>query len=314
MISVFEHRTFDNPYIKDGIYTLLFGFLSILLAEVQFQIPDVGDSNLREIPLLIGLFHIHNPVYIIVLNLFTLIGSPSVVPSWAIYMVHLLPLFIASASFKLLERQKVSNTVLGLAWMGFTVGYYLILLIPMVVGALQILTKTNEKNFLDSYLSILPSVRFEIITSSLVTGLYLMQFEIKKALEHNNKNLESIVSDRTGELTAANNELLSLNEELKTSNDIVKELNGNLENVVKERTDKINEQLNQLTKYAHMNSHELRAPLARMLGLLQLIRREESLEQMKELLGMLYDSSSELDNVIKEMNRLLEKEIVIIER
>src|SRR5258707_693122 len=108
---------------------------------------------------------------------------------------------------------------------------------------------------------------FEIITTSLVTSFYLMQFEIRKTLEHSNKNLEQVVKKRTIELTSANNELQSLNEELKASNDSIKELNENLEKMVKERTDKINDQLSQLTKYAHMNSHELRAPLARMLGL-----------------------------------------------
>jgi signal transduction histidine kinase len=118
------------------------------------------------------------------------------------------------------------------------------------------------------------------------------------------------VEKRTYELRFANNELISLNEELTSSNENIKVLNENLERMVKERTDKINDQLHQLSKYAHMNSHEVRAPLARMLGLMQLIKHKDTPEDQKaELIEMLYDCSNELDAIIKEMNRLLEREI-----
>ena len=303
MISLLSQRAFDNSYVKDAFYTILFGILSGVLSKV-----GVGDSNLREIPLLIGLFHIVNPVFIIVLCLFTLINAPSEVPYWAVYGVHLLPLFLAWLSFKLVGKKDWPNIFFGLASMAITIGYYLLLLLPLVLVVLQMVSN-DEKSFLDSYLTFLPPNAFEIITTSLVTSFYLMQFEIRKTLEHSNKNLEQVVNKRTIELTSVNNELQSLNEELKASNDSIKELNENLEKIVKERTDKINDQLSQLTKYAHMNSHELRAPLARMLGLLHLIRREEKVDQMKELLDLLYISSAELDTVIREMNRLLEKEI-----
>ena len=303
MISPPSQRVFDNSNIKDALYTILFGILSGVLSAV-----GVGNSNLREIPLLIGLFHIRNPAFIIVLCLFTLINASLEVPYWAVYGVHLLPLFVAWLSFKLIEKKDWSNIFLGLASIVITIGYYLLLLLPIAVVVLQ-LVSDDGTNFWDSYVAFLQPNAFEIITTSLVTSFYLMQFEIRKTLEHSNKNLEQVVKKRTVELTSANNELQSLNEELKASNDSIRELNENLEKMVKERTDKINDQLSQLTKYAHMNSHELRAPLARMLGLLQLIKREQNVDQMKELLDMLYASSAELDTVIREMNCLLEKEI-----
>jgi len=62
-----------------------------------------------------------------------------------------------------------------------------------------------------------------------------------------------MVDRRTLELTAANDELQRLNKELLSSNDEIKELNENLEKMVKERTDKINDQLGQLMRYAHLN-------------------------------------------------------------
>jgi signal transduction histidine kinase len=230
-----------------------------------------------------------------------------------VYAVHLLPLFIAWISFRFLEKKKLSNIFLGLSSMAVTSAYYLVLLLPSVIIANQI-TSTSENNFLELYLKFVPSSGFEIITTALVTGFYLIQYEARKTLEDNNKNLEVIVNRRTAELTEANNELLSLNEELKASNDSIRSLNENLEQMVRERTERINDQLNQLKRYAHMNSHELRAPLARMLGLLQLIKHENNVDQMKQLLDYLYITSNELDNVIREMNHLLDKEINLEEQ
>ncbi len=140
-----------------------------------------------------------------------------------------------------------------------------------------------------------------------------MQMRTRKKLEDTNENLEQIVAQRTNELTHVINELQAVNEELTASNEVTKQLNENLEQLVKERTDKIRTQLEQLRRYAYMNSHELRAPLARILGLLQLFKHEQVPEQLKMLLSYLQDASTELDNVIRKMNRLLEKEITIDE-
>jgi signal transduction histidine kinase len=244
-----------------------------------------------------------------VLSLFTLLNHPAGIPLWAVYGVHLVPLIIAWFAFKQVEKRKLPNIFLGLSSVAITLGYYLLFLLPLVVLAVTTFMG-DERNFGASYLAMLPLSSFEIVSSALVTSFYLMQLEIRKTLEHNNENLSHEVEKRTLELTNANNELASLNEELKSSNESIKELNENLERMVKERTDKINDQLSQLSKYAHMNSHEVRAPLARMLGLLQLIKHKDMASGQKvELIDMLYDASNELDTVIRKMNRLLEKEI-----
>jgi signal transduction histidine kinase len=305
MSSFANARAFENPLFKNFFYVVLFGTLSGVLSTVGFD-----EMNLREIPLLICLIHIGNIWYVFVLTLFTLINLPAGIPLWAVYCVHLLPLIAAWLSFKFVVRIKLSNIVLGLSSIVITVGYYLLLLLPLVVLAIEIFTG-DGKGLLESYVAFLPLSSFEIISSSLVVSFYLMQYEIRKTLVHNNKNLALVVDERTSELTSANNELLALNEELKASVDSVKELNENLEGMVRERTTKINEQLNKLSKYVYMNSHELRAPLARMLGLMQLIKHTDvPLDQKTELIDMLYESSNELDVVIKEMNRLLEREVV----
>jgi signal transduction histidine kinase len=297
-------RMFDNPFLKNTFYTILFGILSWILSLV-----GVDQMNLREIPLLICLIHLHRPMYVFVLCLFTLLNHPAGIPLWAVYTVHLVPLIVAWFFFNLVEKKKPMNIVFGLSSVFIVLTYYLLVLLPLVAFTVTTFS-TNESSFSSSYLTILPFTSFEIISSALVVSFYVMQFEIRKSLEYTNQNLSHEVEKRTVELTFANNELVSLNEELKSSNESIKELNENLEQMVKERTDKINDQLSQLSKYAHMNSHEVRAPLARMLGLMQLIKHKDvETDQKGDLIQKLYDSSNELDVVIKEMNRLLEKEI-----
>ncbi len=297
-------RLIDHPFFKNTFYAVLFGILSWVLSLVR-----VDAMNLREIPLLICLIHLRTPGYVFVLALFTLLNRPDGFPVWAIYGVHLVPMIIAWAFFRLLEKIKLPNILLGLSSIAITLSYYLLFLLPLVVFTVTIFAG-DERGFLASYLAILPLSSFEIISSSLVVSFYLMQFEIRKTLERSNENLSHEVEKRTGELMYANNELAALNEELKSSNESIKELNETLEQMVKERTNKINDQLNQLTKYAHMNSHEVRAPLARMLGLMQLIKHNDTApDQKNELINMLYDASNELDTIVKEMNRLLEREM-----
>jgi signal transduction histidine kinase len=137
-----------------------------------------------------------------------------------------------------------------------------------------------------------------MVTTALISALYLVQLNIRRSLELTNKNLEKIVEQRTEELTKTNLELHSLNE--------------NLEQLVQERTDKIKTQLNQILKYAHMNSHEVRAPLARLLGLIDLLKKEKDDAQREGLLARINTSSIELDEIVKKMNRLLEEEVPTI--
>jgi len=298
-------RKFDNPLFWDAFYTIQFGILSWILSLVGV----VDDTNLREIPLLICLIHIQKPIFVFALAIFTLLNHPPEIPLLVVYTVYLIPLMAAWFSFKFVEKKKLPNAVFGLSSIGITIGYYLLILLPLVALAIKMFT-ADDRSLATSYLALLQVSSFEIISSSLVIGFYAIQFEIRKTLEYNNENLSREVEKRTIELTSANNELVSLNEELKSSNESIKELNESLELMVKERTEKINDQLKILSKYAHMNSHQVRAPLARMLGLMQLIKHTNTPpDQKPALIDMLYDASNELDNVIKEMNGLLEKEM-----
>lgn len=78
-------------------------------------------------------------------------------------------------------------------------------------------------------------------------------------------------------------------------------LNQNLEKIVEERT-------SQLREYAFITSHNLRKPLANILGFVNLIDTVyKNNHELSEMLKHLKNSSIELDNVIKETAQNLNK-------
>lgn len=90
----------------------------------------------------------------------------------------------------------------------------------------------------------------------------------------------------------------------------VKLINENLENLVQERTDKITNQNQKLIDYAFRNAHNIRGPLARILGLVNLITIENK-DTNTDYVSRLSDSSKELDSSIRTMSKLLEDEDLI---
>lgn len=109
------------------------------------------------------------------------------------------------------------------------------------------------------------------------------------------------------ELQDANEELRVTNEALKFAYEEIKTHNENLDVLVKQRSKEIEEQLSLFHRYAYLNSHEVRAPLARILGLISLINYEDGNQKINPIIEKLNESARELDDIVKSMNRLLEE-------
>ena len=58
-----------------------------------------------------------------------------------------------------------------------------------------------------------------------------------------------------------------------------------------------------------MNSHDVRAPLARIMGLCLLLKNPENCDIEEDCIDKILLSCDELDQVIKRMNDLLNKNI-----
>lgn len=114
----------------------------------------------------------------------------------------------------------------------------------------------------------------------------------------------------------ANERLRSLNqqiqrqaEELELANREITVINTNLEAVVNKRTQELKVKNRKLKEYLSSNSHVVRAPLARILGLVQLYHPNES-ENFDFINKSVHDSATELDNAIREINQKLSDESV----
>ncbi|GHN01775.1 hypothetical protein WSM22_32640 [Cytophagales bacterium WSM2-2] len=298
---------------------VFFRLLALILRSVEFRIPGYEDlsSNLRDIPLLIAVFYIRSPYMVGLFGFSIILNAPKVplfsIPALMYSAPHVLGLLFAWYAFTWIKKLNETDWVAGACWCAVVLIYYYGFLITTASAYHQWFIHPGDliknETIGSVYISIVKSTAIEVTATALVTTFFLMQLNFRKALADQNKNLENTVRQRTMEIESANMSLQALNEELTASNEQIKSVNDNLEKMVDERTKKINDQLQQLLKYAHMNSHEVRAPLARMLGLIQLLKMENNHEIREDMLDKLYASSKELDQVIKSMTHLLNEEI-----
>ena len=102
-------------------------------------------------------------------------------------------------------------------------------------------------------------------------------------------------------------QLSSKNKEIQKQALELEEMNEGLEQMVLQRTKKIQEQNETLREYAFSNSHIVRAPLARIMGLSQLLTENHELsnEKRRELQENIKSSASELDGIIRSLGKIL---------
>lgn len=80
-------------------------------------------------------------------------------------------------------------------------------------------------------------------------------------------------------------------------------INESLESEVKKRTNKVYEQNQKIKQFSYQNSHRVRAPVARLIGLADLLSDDP--QANKELLKEIKISTVEVDNIIREINEML---------
>lgn len=107
------------------------------------------------------------------------------------------------------------------------------------------------------------------------------------------------------ELEKKQEKILRQSEELRAINLEIEKINANLEKTVEERTKTIKEKNKLLTEYAYFNSHQIRGPLARILGLIHLLNMEYK-DSFGGHLAMLQQAGTDLDDAIHTINKLID--------
>lgn len=100
-------------------------------------------------------------------------------------------------------------------------------------------------------------------------------------------------------------EIQEQSEELKVLNESLLDMNANLEEKVLERTQQIELKNRKLAEYSFANAHELRAPVARILGLIQLLGHAKP-DESGMILDKLNHAASELDDATHSITARLE--------
>jgi hypothetical protein len=135
--------------------------------------------------------------------------------------------------------------------------------------------------------------------------------ELRDELQQNVQKVDELNKDLmkvNREIKDKNEELLASEEELLASSEELLKINENLNQLVEHRTAALLDQNQKLMQHAFINAHKVRSPLARILGLVNLIGHEIQLhEKGDELLNHLNASARELDEVLKEVRTNLEE-------
>jgi hypothetical protein len=111
------------------------------------------------------------------------------------------------------------------------------------------------------------------------------------------KHEEEVISQRDA-LAEKTMKIESLHNELS-------EINKNLEQTVVQRTEALKDQSKHLEAYAFITAHNVRAPLARVMGIVNLLEKDISPAEQKLLLDYLKTASCELDAVIRSLSQTL---------
>lgn len=128
-----------------------------------------------------------------------------------------------------------------------------------------------------------------------------------KSLNHKLVLLNEEMLLQQEEVMSQRDELTVKNREVELMNRRVMDVNENLETMVKARTSALENQNRILLDYAFINAHKLRAPLASIMGLVNLLMLSDDETESKELLNYLQTSSKKLDDVIRTITETIDK-------
>lgn len=105
----------DKSIIKDILLTFVFGISSAIMGLIMLNMPgfEESHSDLREIALLISLFYLTSPLYIIPLCLLTLLFLSSNLLLFPVFITNAVPLLILWYIYKWIKKKHLSNTQIG---------------------------------------------------------------------------------------------------------------------------------------------------------------------------------------------------------
>lgn len=140
-----------------------------------------------------------------------------------------------------------------------------------------------------------------------------VQLENIQIIENQRRVLELKVSERTRQLSQQNQMLLSQQEENRSQRNLIEAHNRNLEAAVQRRTqelarsnDMLKLQVHKLEQFNFIIAHNLRSPVARLLGLANIFNRKNLNDPTNlTVLNKTVEAGRDLDSIIGDLNQII---------
>jgi len=146
----------------------------------------------------------------------------------------------------------------------------------------------------------------------LIQKIESQNLELHKSKEETSARNETLVqtqreiSDQRDTVSEQNEQLKAAREIIETQHHILLQKNEDLELEIQQRTKELVEYNQQLEQFAFIASHNLRAPIARILGLGNLLALTSETEDKQIIQKELVQSARQLDRVVKDLNMILD--------
>ncbi|WP_448518528.1 histidine kinase dimerization/phospho-acceptor domain-containing protein [Rhodoflexus sp.] len=103
-----------------------------------------------------------------------------------------------------------------------------------------------------------------------------------------------------------NKELSTSNAELQSANEEISLLNEQLEEEVQRKSSEAHDRRLRLIHYASKNAHEVRAPLVRIMGLVEILRMETPKDpaELRYLIRLIDNNAKEMNSILSEVSRV----------
>jgi ligand-binding sensor domain-containing protein len=141
---------------------------------------------------------------------------------------------------------------------------------------------------------------YALVLALAIFGTYSFIKYRERKLKSEKLELERLVHERTKEIERNN-------EEIKAQAEEIQGINENLESLVQERTKELERKNKALEEYAFINAHQLRAPVASILGLLNLMKDIPLKDHEKDCMDHLQASAKKLDDVVSSITEAIER-------
>ncbi len=114
-----------------------------------------------------------------------------------------------------------------------------------------------------------------------------------------------LLDEKNRKLQAQYEEIQAQRELIQAQAQKLLDLNTGLEAKIQERTQSLLHQNAQLVEYAHINSHQLRAPVTSILGLVHLLNHTELAQHEAQLIAYLRTECQKLDEITRQIQHLI---------